>query len=50
VAGKRLTLTESGHVCYTLKMPYRDGTTHIVLAPLDLMAGWPHWFRRHGCT
>ena len=23
---------------YTLKTPYRDGTTHIVLEPLDLMA------------
>jgi hypothetical protein len=26
------------HVRYTLKNPYRDGTTHIVLEPLDLMA------------
>jgi hypothetical protein len=25
-------------VRYTLKTPYRDGTTHIVLEPLDLMA------------
>jgi hypothetical protein len=23
---------------YTLKTPYRDGTTHIVLDPLDLIA------------
>ena len=28
----------SGHVCYALKSPYRDGTTRIVLEPLDLMA------------
>jgi hypothetical protein len=28
----------SGHVRYTLKTPYRDGTTHLVLEPLDLMA------------
>ncbi len=27
-----LALMESGQVCYTLKTPYRDGTTRIVLA------------------
>jgi hypothetical protein len=30
VASERLALTASGQV-RTLKMPYRDGTTHIVL-------------------
>lgn len=35
---ERLALTSSGHVCYALKTPYRGGTTHIVLEPLDLMA------------
>ena len=38
VATERLSLTASGHVRYQLKTPYRDGTTHIVLEPLDLMA------------
>jgi hypothetical protein len=38
VAIERLALTASGHVCYQLKTPYRDGTTHIVLEPPDLMA------------
>lgn len=38
VASERLALTASGHVRYTLKTPYRDGTTHIVMAPLDLVA------------
>jgi len=37
VAVDRLALTSSGQVRYTLKTPYRDGTTHIVLEPLDLM-------------
>jgi hypothetical protein len=32
VAGERLALTASGLVRYTLKTPYQDGTTHIVLA------------------
>jgi hypothetical protein len=38
VACERLALMASGQVRYTLKTPYRDGTTHIVLEPLDLMA------------
>ena len=38
VAVDRMGLTSSGQVRYTLKTPYRDGTTHIVLEPLDLMA------------
>jgi hypothetical protein len=38
VAVERLALTSSGQVRYALKTPYRDGTTHIVMEPLDLMA------------
>jgi hypothetical protein len=38
VAVDRMALTASGQVRYTLKTPYRDGTTHSVLEPLDLMA------------
>lgn len=38
VARDRLASTATGRVRYTLKTPYRDGTTHIVLEPLDLMA------------
>jgi hypothetical protein len=38
VAEERLALTPTGHVRYTLKTPYRDGTTHIVLEPLDFIA------------
>jgi hypothetical protein len=37
LAVDRLALTASGQVRYTLKPPYRDGTTHIVLEPPDLM-------------
>jgi hypothetical protein len=33
-----MALTLTGHVRYALKTPYRDGTTHIVLEPLDFMA------------
>jgi hypothetical protein len=35
---RRCSATWPGRVRYTLKTPYRNGTTHIVLEPLDLMA------------
>jgi hypothetical protein len=38
VAVDRLALTPSGQVRYMLKTAYRDGTTRIVLEPLDFMA------------
>jgi hypothetical protein len=38
VAVERLSLTAQGHVRYRLKTPYRDGTTDIVLEPLDFIA------------
>jgi hypothetical protein len=38
VAEPRLSLTERGEVRYTLKSPYRDGTTHVVFQPLDFIA------------
>jgi len=38
VSEKRLALTSQGQVRYSLKTPYKDGTTHVVLAPLDFIA------------
>jgi hypothetical protein len=38
VSVERLHLTAQGQVRYRLKTPYRDGTTHIVLEPLDFVA------------
>jgi hypothetical protein len=38
VAEKRLTVNAQGKVVYLLKTPYRDGTTHVVLEPLDFLA------------
>ena len=38
LATGRLALTPQGRVRYTLKTPYRDGTTHVVFEPLDFMA------------
>jgi hypothetical protein len=38
IAAERLSLTPQGEVHYRLKTPYRDGTTHVVLEPLDFIA------------
>ena len=38
ISTERMALTNQGNIRYTLKTPYRDGTTRIVLEPLDFMA------------
>jgi hypothetical protein len=38
IAMERLALTEHGQVRYTLKTPYRDGTTHVIFEPEDFIA------------
>ena len=38
VAEKRLSLAPDGNIRYRLKTPYRDGTTHVILEPMDFMA------------
>ena len=38
VSTKRLSLTGQGHICYELKTPYRNGTTHVIFEPLDFMS------------
>lgn len=37
VADNRLSLTRQGQVRYSLKTPWRDGTTHVVFEPLDFI-------------
>ena len=37
IANERLTLNDVGQVVLTLKTPYRDGATHIVISPLEFM-------------
>lgn len=37
IANERLTFNRAGQVVLTLKTPYRDGTTHIVMSPLEFM-------------
>jgi len=38
VSEKRLFLTPRGDIGYSLKTPYRDGTTHVIFEPLDFIA------------
>ena len=38
LAVKRLSLSRQGKVVYTLKTPYRDGTTRVVFEPIDFIA------------
>ena len=38
VSEKRLSLLSNGKVCYELKTPYRDGTTHVIFEPMDFIA------------
>lgn len=37
ISHERLTCNQNGQVVLTLKTPYRDGTTHIVMSPLEFM-------------
>jgi putative transposase len=55
VANERLTRNHAGQVVLTLRTPYRDGTTHIVMSPLEFMERlaalvsrpWLHLIRFH---
>jgi len=38
IATKRLSVDDRGRVVYRCKHPFRDGSTHIVLEPLDFIA------------
>jgi hypothetical protein len=37
IADERLARNKEGQVVLTLKTPYRDGATHIILSPLEFM-------------
>jgi len=37
IATKRLSVDEHGRVLYRYKRPFRDGSTQVILEPLDFM-------------
>ena len=51
IANERLKGNRTGDVVLRLKSAYRDGTTHVVMSPLEFMrADWPHWCRGRAYT
>jgi hypothetical protein len=38
IATKRLSIDDRGRVVYRYKRPFRDGSTHVILEPLDFMS------------
>jgi hypothetical protein len=38
VSAQRLSMTRNGQVRYELKTLYRNGTTHVIFEPLDLIS------------
>lgn len=47
---ERVQCDAAGQVVLRLKTPWRDGTTHLVMSPLEFMRGWLRWCRGRGCT
>jgi hypothetical protein len=43
IAEQRLSFAAQGWVRYQLKTPNRDGTTYVVLEPLDFIACLRYW-------
>jgi hypothetical protein len=50
LANQRLSLTRNGLICYQLKTPYSDGTTHVLFEPLDFMSRMDGMPRAQGCA
>jgi hypothetical protein len=50
VSTKRLSMTRNGQVRYELKTPWRNGTTHVIFEPLDIMYRMYGMPRAQGCA
>ena len=51
LSDERVQLNAAGQVELKLKTPWRDGTTRLVMSPLEFMQrGLPRWSRGRGCT
>jgi hypothetical protein len=49
IATKRLYVDDRGRVVYQYKHPFRDGSTHVALEPLDFMCTMYGMPRAHDC-
>ncbi len=50
IATQRLTVDGQGRVMYRYKQPFRDGSTHVVLEPLDFMSRMDGMPRAQRCA
>ena len=50
IATKRLSVDDRGRVVYQYKHPFRDGSTHVLLEPLDFMFRKNSMPRAQGCA
>lgn len=50
IAMKRLSTDSQGRVVYRYRQPFRDGSTHVVLEPLDFMFRMNGMPRAQGCA
>jgi Putative transposase len=50
IAAKRLSVDSRGRVVYQYKHAFRDGSTHVVLEPLDFMFRMNGMPRAQGCA
>ncbi len=50
IATKRLSVDDHGRVVYRYKRPFRDGSTHVILEPLDFMFRMNGMPRAQGCA
>ncbi len=50
LSDERVPLNAAGQLKLKPKTPWRDGTTHLVMSPLELMQRLAGWFPGRGCT
>ena len=50
ICNERVQRNATGQVVLTLKTPWRDGATQLVMSPLSSCSGWPRWYRDRDCT
>lgn len=50
IANERLGQDGAGNVVLQLKSPWRDGTTHLRLSPLESCSAWRRSCRARACT
>jgi hypothetical protein len=50
LSDERVQCNAAGQVELKLKTPWRDGTTHLVMSPLEFIRDWPRWCYARACT